>query len=355
MSAFFHTLSVRYISISRPYRFLAPVCLSLFLVATAQANDREPAFRDNFYDVFALGREAWIVGYYGTILHSGDGAATWTLQDSRTREALFRIVFPENNSGWVSGSYGTLLHTQDGGRSWQRQTTNTQEHLFGLYFLDAKLGWAVGSRGVILRTEDGGTNWMNASIGEDVILNDVRFVNASQGWAVGEFGRIYQTTDGGRRWEKQQSPIEVSLISGESRNLFRLLFSNGNGAWAFGLDGAILKTNGGARWELASPDGAVPPIVKRHHLFSASSHDGKVFAVGERGTVLVSRADNHQWTPAGLKIPPVNLNGIAFGAGGLGLIVGNRGLILRSRNGGSGWEQIGIIAQRRGKGVSQVR
>ncbi len=321
----------------------------------AQADSREPAFRDNFYDVVTLGGEVWIVGYYGTILHSVDGAATWTLQNSRTREALFRVNFPAKNFGWVSGSYGTLLHTRNGGKSWQKQATNTEEHLFGLYFLDAKLGWAVGSRGVILRTDDGGDTWSNASIGEDVILNDVRFINPNQGWIVGEFGRIYRTTDGGRTWEKQQSPIEVSLISGESRNLFRLVIGDGNGGWAFGLDGSILKTRDGARWESASENGGAPPKTKRHHLFSASSHDGKTFAVGERGTVLVSRADSNQWTPAGLKIPPVSLNSIAFGADGLGLIVGNRGLILRSRNGGSGWERISITARGPGKGVSDVK
>ncbi|MDH3445248.1 MAG: YCF48-related protein [Deltaproteobacteria bacterium] len=347
--------SVRNIAISRVSQFLAMLCLWLPVAAIAQVTSREPAFRDNFYDVVALGREAWIVGYYGTILHSGDGAVTWTLQNSQTREALYRIAFAEKNTGWVSGSYGTLLHTRDSGKSWQKQTTNTEEHLFGLHFLDSMSGWAVGSRGVILRTENGGVTWTNASIGEDVILNDVRFVNPKQGWAVGEFGRIYQTRDGGRSWEKQQSPIEVSLISGESRNLFRLLFSNGNAGWAFGLDGAILKTQGGGRWDLASPDGAVPPLMKRHHLFSASFYDGTTFAVGERGTVLVFRAENNQWAPAGLKIPPVTLNGIAFGADGLGLIVGNRGLILRSQNGGNGWEQIRIEAQGQGKGVSQNR
>ncbi len=348
-------LSARKITFSKAISLLAPLCLALPWAATAQIAEREPAFRDNFYDVATLEQQSWIVGYYGTILYSADSGATWTLQNSQTQEALFRVVFADKNTGWVSGSYGTILATRDGGKSWQKQTSPTQEHLFGLHIIDTRLGWAVGGRGVILRTENGGTTWAATSVGEDIILNDVRFFNAQKGWAVGEYGRIYQTKDGGRSWVKQKSPIEVSLVSGESRNLFRLLFGNANRAWAFGLDGAILRSQGGERWELASPDGAVPPTRKSHHLFSAAFSGTKKWAVGERGTVLISQSDKDLWQSSALKIPPVSLNGVAFNGDGRGLIVGNRGLILRTRNGGGDWQQIRVVAEGHGKGVGRTR
>jgi photosystem II stability/assembly factor-like uncharacterized protein len=170
---------------------------------------------------------------------------------------------------------------------------------------------------------------------------------------VGEYGRIYQTKDGGRSWIKLKSPIEVSLVSGESRNLFRLLFSHGNGAWAFGLDGAILRSRGGERWEMASLDGAVPPATRRHHLFSAAFSGSKKWAVGERGTILVSDIHRDEWQSPALKIPPVSLNGIGFNAQGHGFIVGNRGLILKTRNGGAAWEQSKIVAAASAKGIGQ--
>jgi photosystem II stability/assembly factor-like uncharacterized protein len=320
----------------------------------AQGTSREPAFRDNFYDVVVRDQYAWGVGYYGTILHSSDRGATWTVQNSTTSEALFRIVFLDRAMGWASGGYGTLLHTRDGGKSWQKQTTNTEEHLLGLQFLDSRLGWAVGSRGIILRTEDGGINWASGSVGEDIILNDVRFLDSKKGWAVGEFGRIYRTQDGGRTWTKHKSPIEVDFVSGESRNLFRLLFDRATG-WAFGLDGSILKTQGGERWEVAGSDGAAPRNGIRYHLFSAASFNGTRWAVGERGTLLVSASSDHRWKRAAVKVPPLSLNGIAFGADGFGLIVGNRGLILRTDNGGESWQLIGIVPNAPGKGVARPR
>lgn len=323
--------------------------------ALPASQEQEPAFRDNFYDVEIQGNLCWIVGYYGTILQSRDRGLTWEFQRSGSQEAFFRVVFRGEKTGWVSGSYGTILHTQDGGRNWRVQPTPTREHLFGLNFLSERLGWAVGGHGTVLKTEDGGATWVNRSVGEDVILNDVWFLTPKQGWAVGEFGRIYHTRDGGRSWLKQKSPIEVSFASGESRNLFRLLFPDSKSGWAFGLDGVILKTQNGGNWEVIRRDGALAGGAKPRHLFSASFFGDKKWAVGERGTVLVAPLGNDRWTPARLsRISPVTLNGIAFGQDGLGLIAGNRGLILRTEDGGAEWKQIRIKSAASGKGVAKV-
>jgi photosystem II stability/assembly factor-like uncharacterized protein len=348
------------LSVSKLHIFLAVLVWLIFSAcpvfpAESGSRDREPAFRDNFYDVAVCGNLAWIVGYYGTILRSRDRGLTWELQQSGTTEALFRVIFRGDKDGWISGSYGTLLRTQDGGKSWQKQKTPVEEQLFGLDFIDERRGWAVGSRGTVLITEDGGVTWVSHGIGEDVILNDVRFLDAKQGWAVGEFGRIYRSKDSGRTWVKQKSPVEVPFTSGESRNLFRLLFSNGPAGWAFGLDGVILKTQNGEKWDVANPNSASSPNVKRNHLFAASAFDGKSWAVGERGTVLVSALSDNQWDPVELKTPPLSLNGIAFGKDSLGLIVGNRGVILRTDNAGWQWQQIRLGRQAAQNGANSSR
>jgi photosystem II stability/assembly factor-like uncharacterized protein len=303
----------------------------------------EPAFHDNFYDVAIRGDLSWIVGYYGTILASKDRGLTWQLERSETTEALFRVGFVNENEGWITGSYGTILHTDDRGKSWRRQKSPVEENLFGLDFLNNRIGWAVGSRGTILFTLDGGVTWANRSLDEDVILNDIRFVDARRGWIVGEFGRIYHTRDGGRSWHKQKSPIEVPFISGSSRNLFRLLFANAHRGWAFGLDGVILRTADGENWHVVRSDSASRARLKKsNHLFAAAALGGKTWAVGERGAVLVSTLGN-AWTSADLDAPPRTLNSIAAGTQGFGLIVGNRGIILRTEDGGKQWKRIAIV------------
>lgn len=312
----------------------------------------EPAFRDNFYGVRILGERCWIVGYYGTILHSRDRGATWELQPSGTTEALYRVAFLTPERGWAAGAFGTLLFTENGGRSWQKRESGTGEHLLGLHFVDERHGWAVGSRGTVIHTADGGVSWADRSIGEDMVLNGVFFVTPERGWVAGEFGVIYATADGGRRWRKQKSPIEVDFASGESRNLFFLLFPDSTRGWAFGLDGVILKTRDGFLWSVAHPDGA-SSAVTRHHLFAAASFDGRIWAVGERGTVVAADQDSGRWAETSLKAPPFSLNGIDFAPEGFGLIVGNRGLLYRTLDGGRSWERLAIDPAAPGKGVSR--
>jgi photosystem II stability/assembly factor-like uncharacterized protein len=325
-----------------------------FFYSQAADTAKETGFQENFYGVQILDDRAWIVGYYGTILHSKDKGATWEIQTSPTRSALFRVRFVNPEKGWISGSYGTVLHTDDGGRKWTVQPTGTTEHLLGLYWADEKLGWAVGSRGAILRTLDGGRSWADSSLPEDLILSSVSFVDPMVGWAAGEFGVIYQTRDGGKSWRKQQSPVEVSFASGESRNLFALLFTEPDKGWAFGLDGVILSTQNGSRWEVVHRNGDTAGAARRHHLFAAAEFNGRLWAVGERGALLYADSGGKAWRQSRAPTPPVSLNDIAFGKNGFGLIAGNRGVILRTEDGGASWQRLRIVTEAPGKGRSRA-
>ena len=329
---------------------LAPPAFSTHAAILA----KEPALQENFYGVHILDSWVWVVGYYGTILHSKDRGLTWKIQPSPTRSSLFRVRFLSGEKGWISGSYGTLLYTADGGNNLSAQPTGTVEQLFGLTSVNEHTVWAVGSRGTILHTQDGGRSWLNSSLSQDLTFSDVAFINASRGWIVGEFGVIFQTRDGGKSWDKQKSPVEVSFVSGESRNLFALLFPEPENGWAFGLDGVVLKTRGGSRWEIVrqKKDGDSSP--RANHLFAAAAINGRLWAVGERGTLLHSDSDGSSWRQATAETPPVSLNGIAFGKDGFGLIVGNRGVILRTEDGGTTWKRLKIALQGQGKELSRT-
>jgi photosystem II stability/assembly factor-like uncharacterized protein len=326
------------------------------LVFSSHAADiaKEPALQENFYGVQILDNRVWVVGYYGTILHSKDRGVTWEIQRSPTRSALFQVRFLGGEKGLISGSYGTMLYTADGGNNWSAQSTGTTEHLFGLAALNEEAAWAVGSRGTILHTQNGGRSWINASLAEDLTLSSVAFVNSATGWIVGEFGVILQTQNGGKSWDKQKSPVEVSFVSGESRNLFALLLRKPEIGWAFGLDGVVLKTRKGSRWEIVRQRKENDSSAATNHLFAAAASDGRLWAVGERGTVLQSDPDGLNWQQAKVETPRVSLNGIAFGNNGFGLIVGNRGLMLRTEDGGITWKRLKITLQQPRKGLSRI-
>jgi len=344
-------------------RFLLFVALGFILglasissAGSPQDLGREPALRENFYGVKIRGQRVWIVGYYGTILCSDDRGASWRIQPAETKEALFRVDFSSDKKGWIVGAYGTLLGTDDGGQGWKLLQSKTKEHLLGLAFLDETTGWVVGSGGTILHTQDGGLSWTNQSLGEDIILNSVAFVSPDRGWVVGEFGVIYQTKNGGKSWIKQKSPIEVSFASGESRNLFALLFLDAQDGWTLGLDGVILKTTRNAeQWEIARQQSLASNATKENHLFSATQWNGALWAVGERGTVLHLEKNSGEWRKRKLRAPPLSLNDIDFVADGFGLIVGNRGLVLRTEDGGKQWHPLPVLLQGNRPATNQVR
>ncbi|MGH7793559.1 MAG: WD40/YVTN/BNR-like repeat-containing protein [Candidatus Binatia bacterium] len=313
-----------------------------FFHARAATLAKEPALQENFYGVHISENRSWIVGYYGTILHSRDRGQTWAIQASPTRRALFSVQFVSPLKGWISGSYGTILHTSDAGKSWRAHSVDTSEHLFASNWLEESHGWMAGSRGMTIRTRDGGRSWTNLVVPGDFTFNAVNFVNPLRGWLAGEFGAIFRTSDGGKTWVKQKSPIEVSFASGASQNLFALLFTKPTVGYAFGLDGVVLKTNDGTRWEIVRQREDTNGTT--HHLFAAAAFNGRISVVGERGTLLQSDSLN-QWRQADLQIPRLSLNGIAFGKDGFGLVVGNRGLVLRTENGGKTWKRLKINAQ----------
>jgi photosystem II stability/assembly factor-like uncharacterized protein len=83
-----------------------------------------------------------------------------------------------------------------------------------------------------------------------------------------------------------------------------------------------------------------------NHLFAAAAWNGRLWAVGERGTLLHFDADGLNWQAMTVGIPRVSLNHIAFGEDGFGLIVGNRGMIIRTDNGGDTWQRLRISLSR---------
>ena len=64
------------------------------------------AVSENFYGVDIIDHQAWIVGYYGTILHSSDRGKSWEVQSSPTQSSLFNVRFVSPLKGWIGGSYG---------------------------------------------------------------------------------------------------------------------------------------------------------------------------------------------------------------------------------------------------------
>jgi photosystem II stability/assembly factor-like uncharacterized protein len=281
---------------------------------------------DALFDVAMVGRDVWVVGFPGILLHSSDGGASFAPQGSVGSAALLAVDFAEAKVGWIAGRGGLILATRDGGTSWEKQATGTNEPLLGLDFLDASNGMAVGNFAAAVRTVDGGKTWAKAQVapeGEDPSLNAVAFVTKQEIVVAGEGGVLYHTADGGTTWE--------AVDAGTYENL-NAIDHLGNGVLlAVGANGTILVSEDGGKSFAAVESGT------RQHLFRVTHGAGRVLVTGNFGTVLSAESPKGPfatWTAPTF----FWLSGARLQADGSGFLVGARSKAFTTADGGRTWK-----------------
>jgi len=216
--------------------------------------------------VFIDSLKGWAVGDTGVIIHTSNGGANWTIQNSNTRAFLHDVFFLNERLGWVLGwniynpqpPYGSYyLKTTDGGVHWDTSFF-PMENVFlrKVYFQDSLIGFLGGATKNLLRTTDAGANWIDVQIDSLSVMNfpvtNFAFYNNNYGYAVGGVmdicGLIWRTTNRGIRW----TPI---IVSPEPN--MDMIFLDSLRILGFGGDfeyGASLITtsNSGANWKYIS-------------------------------------------------------------------------------------------------------
>jgi len=178
---------------------------------------------------------------------------------------------------------------------------------------------AVGERGIIVLSDDLGASWrQSASVPASVTLTAVRFVDAEHGWAVGHGGIILHTTDGGEHWEWQA----------DGRSLVQTVWRE---ASASGIPAQLR-----AAQQLVD-DGPDKPLLDLH--FFDRKHG---LVVGAANMCFETHDGGRTWNSAVHRIHnPGSLHLYAIRADGSSLyIVGEQGLMLRSRDAGQTFEHL---------------
>jgi len=194
---------------------------------------------------------------------------------------------------------------------------------------------AVGERGIILLSDDSGTSWRQAQVPASVSLTSVQFVDAEQGWAVGHLGVVLHSADGGETWSKQLDGIQAAQLALKAAQQ--------------GGDAKLLKA---AEWLVA--DGPDKPFLDLY--FSDRQHG---YIVGAYGLILRTVDSGASWqawmgqveNPEGLNLYGIRAQGDQL------FIAGERGLLLRSSDGGQSFHKLqspyegsffGLLASRSG-------
>lgn len=145
----------------------------------------------------------------------------------------------------------------------------------------------VGERGHLLRSEDGST-WTQVPAPVRATLTAAHFVDARHGWAVGHDAVILATRDGGRTWALQHHQPE------RGTPLLDVLFVDARHGWAVGNFGLFLETvDGGTTWTAVETPVVADDELTLHAITRLGN--GDLLLVGERGRVIRSTDGGRTW------------------------------------------------------------
>ncbi len=279
----------------------------------------------------------FIGGNQGEILKSVDNGNTFTDLCKGMRKPLCKAYFPDNETGYVSGSWGAMLKTTDAGKTWDSLTTNLYGDFMDLHFFTPQKGIVLSIGGQLLKTENGGTDWTIQSLNANAQMRGLAFTDDMHGFACGGQGRFYKTMDGGETWT-------ANFFSPESY-LFNVQFISHDTGFVVGEEyfkTYVMRTvDAGISWT------RMEAVDSVQFLFDiARSPSGKLYAVGNMATIIVSDDGGEHWTKlTGTNITPTDLTSICFTENGYGFITSSSGQFYGSADGGESWQDLDIPAQ----------
>jgi len=175
----------------------------------------------------------------------------------------------------------------------------------------------VGERGLILLSDDAGASWRQVASPVSVTLTAVRFAG-QQGVAVGHGGAVLVSEDGGANWALR--------LDGQRQALLAQADARASG------DIALLESV-----ELLMAEGADKPL-----LDVLIGDQGQLLVIGAYGIAFASSDLGRNWTSLMSRLPnPEGLHLYAVRQRGQTIVMaGERGLLLRSTDGGAQFSRI---------------
>ncbi len=240
---------------------------------------------------------------------------------------LITDVARRGNRFAAVGEQGKIFYADDPAGPWQLATVTPQRGstLSRLVFLDAKTLVAVGHDSWILRSTDAGRSWQEIRFDAEKSepLLGVAGPFNGQLWAYGAFGQLQVSRDGGQSWSRQELVKEESAAEpavAEASGSSDPFSDNYDPFGGFG---------GG---------GSFDDFATRHLNGITQASDGALWLVGERGLVARSVNGGETWSQFETGYTG-SFYGVLETAGGRILAYGMRGNIFSTRDAGESWQR----------------
>jgi len=186
--------------------------------------------------------------------------AEWEAQSSGTTNNLYGVNAVSETNAWIVGVYGTVLHTTDGGETWDDVWTQSDTvHFYDVECIDDNtvlvLGYSIDTQSIltshIYKTTDCGSSWILVYEENSIWLNDIEMFGLSEGFAVGDpvdhVWVMLTTTDAGDTWSRvNTAPLAAD---GEVSTPYAVCWVTSSIGW-FGsnMSKAYRTTDSGTNW-----------------------------------------------------------------------------------------------------------
>lgn len=232
------------------------------------------------------------------------------------------------------GDRGNIIYSDDGAATWQQASTPTNALLTAVCFGDDNTGWAVGHDAVVLNTTDGGQTWSlqySDILGEGAAEEGEDYADDG---AYEEYGDPY-----GDPYAYDEGDAVEETVDTSGAPFLDVWCYSAEKAVAVGGFGYFIETeDGGASWnkrmdDLRNADG--------WHIYGYAPvpETDTILMVGEKGTMYRSRNGGNTWES--LKSP---YEGSFFGVTAIGpgqaVAYGLQGNVWVTRDQGSTWRKV---------------
>lgn len=210
------------------------------------------------------------IGDKGNIYYGNPDNTTWVNAASQTSEALFDIVFLNNDIGFIVGGSGTILKTYDGGVSWFKVTSPSEELFYSICFLDNNIGFISGQNGTILQTKDGGLNWKAINKFTDKYLKKIYPLNNRTILCGGGNGELWISKDQGENWKK--------INTNTSNGINSIFFVNESKGYVSASNIIYKTTDAGENWNVSfyNNSGAINSITLNNKILYSTADNGSI-------------------------------------------------------------------------------
>lgn len=332
----------------------------------------------------------YATGCNGIIIKTTNGGTNWVTLNSGTSEDINSVFFINDTIGYCAGNNSKILKTINGGTTWNILNPGISSSFKSLKFASANVGYIVGDNGTIIKTSNGGATWTIQTTNMSYCLNTISLISQDTLYVAGNYGSILKTFDGGNNW------ITESSIN--NKNINSIFFVSSNKGWVVGegpsyyypdnmiTQGLIaITTNGGVKQPEATtlsakissnyvkvrgnvhPNG-LPTQV--YFEYGTTNSYGNIIEAANSPTYTLGECEANitgfqMYSTYHFRVKAINLNGTAYGSDmtftyingwqdqesgvsddlkcvqfvndSTGFIVGNNGIILKTKNYGANW------------------